>query len=367
MDPLLPPSDRFNQPDADADLGRILYKTGSSIKQAFRILYHAFLKCCSGILLAILFLFRHIVWIVIGTVLGLGYGWYVMNKNGTKYQSDMIIKTNFNSTRSVYNAIDYLNAALYNGRDEELAAIFHITPKEASMIESFSAEPVESEVIKAQMYRDLFLVNSRNIRNITPDTVWMRTITFADFKKSLTRFDYPYQEISVTATNAFLFSKLQDGFIRQVTQVPLLQEAKKSQIATNAETEELLRTAIGNIDSLRMAYNQRLIKGGSLNDKESNQLTVMQNAQVMRTPELDLYDKQLELQDELRKASARSVTEKEVVEVYSPFSAVGQRVSFLRQSVVRFGSMGFFITISILLLIAFYKALAKMEKRNKLA
>lgn len=367
MDPLLPPSDRFNQPDVDADLGRILYKTGSSIKHALRILYRAFLRLCNSILFIILFLFRHFIWIVVGTVIGLGYGLYVMRKNGTKYQSEMIVKTNFNSTRSLYNAIDYLNAALSNSKDEELASIFHITPEEASMIESFSAEPVESEMIKAQMYRDLFLVNNRNIRNITPDTVWMKTITFSDFKKSLTRFDYPYQEISVTATNAFLFSKLQDGFIKQINQVPLLKEAAKAQIATNAETEQLLRNAIVNIDSLRMVYNQRLLKGQSPNDRESNQLTVLQNAPAARTPELDLYDKLLDLQDELRKSNARSVTEREVVEVYSPFSAVGQKVSFLRQSVVRFGSMGFFLAVAILLMIASYRALAKMEKRTKLA
>ncbi|MBA2250692.1 MAG: hypothetical protein H0W12_10945 [Chitinophagaceae bacterium] len=364
MDPVRQPSGQFEYHDSDADIAKMIYKTAQSVKHAFIYLYRGIQRLVNIFFYILLFLLRNIIWIILGTALGLGYGLYQLNKNGSKFQSQMIVKANFNSIRSLYNTIDYLNAIINTGRKDELAGIFNISPAEAAQIDGFSIEPVESEVIKAEMYKNLFIEN----RHGDPgkmDTVWLRTLNYKDFKEKLTRFDYPYQEISGIATNPVIFAKLQDGIIDQISHIPLLLQSKQKQDVTNKDEEKVIRGAISGIDSLRLAYNQRLIIGHG--STESNQLTLMQTTPETKTPELDLYDKLLDLQDELKKLGQRSVEENNILSVYSPFNPVGQKVSFLKQSVVKYGIWGFTLSVALLFVLAVSRNLVKMEKKKKLA
>jgi hypothetical protein len=364
MDPIIQPPGRIDQSDSDADITKLLYKSGRAVKQGIKTIYLGVKNLFQGILLTFLFLLRNFIWIILATVLGLGYGIYLLSKNGSKYQSQMIVKTNFNSSRSLYNTIDYLNAVRSNGELKRLSAIFNIPPSEVALIENFSIEPVESEIITAEMYKKLFLSNDREISKI--DTAWLRTISYNEFKRSITKYDYPYYEISVIATNPTIFAGLKDGIIKQVSEIPLLKEARNNQISINIDEEKLFKEAMLGIDTLRQVYNVRLANNRP-SGPENNQLTITQSMPQTKTPELDLYDKLFTLQDELTKTRNRAVSEKNVIEIYSPFNSVGQKVSFIRQSVVKYGMYGFTLSIVTLLIIALYRILIKLEKTKQIA
>jgi hypothetical protein len=365
MDPVRQPAGQTNQYDSDGDLNKLLYKFGQSVKQGILLFYRAFVGIGKLFLLAILFLLRNIIWLGVGTALGLGYGVYLLTKNGAKFESQMIVKANFQSSRSLYNTVDYLNAMMGSGRRSEFAQIFNLSPAEASSVQGFYIEPVESEIIKAQIYKDLFIERRSHNPEIKSDTLWQRTVSYKDFKDALTDYDYPFYRITVVATNPGIFSKFADGIVRQVSEIPLLKEASKKHAALNTYDEALIKNAINGIDSLRLAYNQRLMHVPDA--PGSDQLAILGNAPAPTVPELDLYDKLLDLRDELRKSANRSVTEQNVIEIYSPFSAIGQRVSFFKQSVTRFGLLGLVLSVIILLAVALYKLLAALEKKRKLA
>lgn len=362
MDPVRQPAGQTNHHDSDGDLNKLLYKTAQSVKQGIVVVYRAFVGLGKAFLIAFLFLFRNIIWIGVGTALGIGYGVFVLTRNGAKFQSEMIVKANFHSSRSLYNNIDYLNAMIGTGRKSDFAQMFDLTPAEASSVQGFYIEPVESEIIKAQLYKDLF-IERRSHTDTKIDTVWQKTIAYKDFKDALTEYDYPYYRITVVATNSGIFSKFGDGIVKQVSQIPLLNEASKKHTALNAFEDSLIKNAIHGIDTLRQAYNQRMLRAPTA--PGNDQLTILGNAPVSKTPELDLYDKLLDLQDELRRSANRSVTEQNVIEIYSPFSAVGQRVPFFKQSVTSFGLLGLILSLIILLAVALYKALVALEKKRK--
>jgi hypothetical protein len=119
-----------------------------------------------------------------------------------------------------------------------------------------------------------------------------------------------------------------------------------------------------------MAYNERLVKQRPANDLPSTQMTVLQNGSEIKAPELELYDKMLELKDELKKVRNRAVTEKEIIDVYSPFNAEGKKVSFF-QSVWKYALMGLELVAALLVLKLLYTSLvtydASVQKKKRIS
>src|SRR5687768_15026054 len=145
------------QRDPDADVSMLLYKTGKAFKQFLLWIGRGFKRIEGLLLMTLLFLFRNFIWLLVGLVLGLSYGLYKQTK-ASGYTSQMVVKANYNSSRALYNAVDYLNALISTGQLNELAAIFGITEAEAGNLSEFTIEPVESEVIIASMYKEEFFL-----------------------------------------------------------------------------------------------------------------------------------------------------------------------------------------------------------------
>jgi hypothetical protein len=343
------------------DLSILFYKSGRSLKYLSKSVGKGFTRFGNAILLTILFLMRNFLWIALGTIIGLGYGIYLLNKSGSSYSSEMTVKANFNSARSLYNTMDYLNALISNRQTDDLAHIFGIEEKDAKRLSNFKAQPLETELIISDIYKEQFL-NLNRSSIIRQDTFWLRTLKYNEFKESLTPFDYPLHKITVISTNPAVFGKLEKGIIDHVSNNSLFQEIRKRQAGSNKEEEDLLQSAIYKLDTLRQAYNQRLIRGADAAIPGGNQLTVLQSTPNIKTPELEVFDKMMELIDALKKSRTRAITEKDIIEVYSPFNVVGQKISFLQQNVAKYSLIGFGLSLLILLLIAFYKYLLAFER-----
>jgi hypothetical protein len=313
----------------------------------------------------LLFLIKNIWWLVIGTAIGLGYGFYLLQRNGMNFHSEMTVKANFNSSTALYNAVDYINALIGTGQTKELGSIFSVPEAEAKKIRGVSATPIESEMASSELYRDRYLKVSRG-NLVRQDTFWLRALTYDKFKESLTKYDYPFHTISVVATSPTIFSKLQLGIIAYISNNRLLQQIKEKTAHSNQQEQQLLESAIGKLDTLRRAYNDRLMKGQSATTPLGSQLSIVESSPTGKVPELELYDKMLELNDELNNARNKSVTENEIVEILSPFNPTGQRVSFFRQNITQYSALGFLTALVILLAIAFNKYLRAFEKRHQL-
>ena len=143
------------QRDPDADINMLLYKTGRAFKQFILWIGRGFKRIETLLLMTLLFLFRNFIWLLVGLILGLAYGLYKQTKS-SGYSSEMVVKANYNSSRSLYNAIEYLNALISTKQTNELSTIFEVTPAEAATLSEFSVEPVKSEMIVAGMYKEEF-------------------------------------------------------------------------------------------------------------------------------------------------------------------------------------------------------------------
>ena len=351
--------------ESDGDVGLLLYKTGHALKQFFIWIGKILSQFGQAVISLIVFLFRNAIWLLAGTLIGLGYGYFGYKKQGDTYTAQMSVKANFNSTRSLYNTIEYLNSLIAANKTDELSKIFGITEPEADRLIEFSCTFIESEIITAEMYKQQFMQYDHKSAWTRVDTFWLRTIEYGHFKEELTKYDYPYHEIGVKSTNSSIFSRLEKGIVNYISRVELLQEIKDQQLISNNDEEKILTAAIQNIDTLRRAYNLRLSRGESTETPGVNQLTFLQSTPEVKTPELQLYDKLMDLLDQLKKSRIKNTTEKDVIEVLSSFNPIGKRLTFLQQNGTRDILAGLAVSIIILSLIATYKELNRLEKSKR--
>jgi hypothetical protein len=349
----------------DVDLGQLFQRTDSAINNVFRSLARLMRRLGNAILDFLFFLRRNLLWLLLGTLIGLGYGYYLVSKYGSRYTADLTVQANFNSTRAMYGAVDYFNALIGYGRVDELSRILKITPAEAASLRSMEANPVRSEIITSQIYQDQYIKNQFGLRP-RMDTFWSRIINYNDFKSSLTKYDYPVQEITVTSTDPAIFPKIQEGIISKISSNELLQETKNKSSAANKETVDMLASSIKSLDTLSASYNKRLSNIPPTADSKGNSVMLMDGNITPHFPELDIYDKILQVSDELKNAQNKYVLENNVIQIYSPFSSMGQRENFFKQAMVRYGIFGLVAAFVILTGISLYKYLNRLEKERKM-
>jgi hypothetical protein len=362
MEPKQKPTPHTTRED-DVDLGHLFNQTGSAITNFFNWLGRVFNALGHAFLLFLFFLKRNFLWLLAGLLLGMGYGLFVSTKSGSSYYSRMTVKTNFHSSRALYGTMDYFNALISSGQTAELSKLFSLTASEASSITYFEAEPVKSEVITADLYREKFL-NLYHNTQVRMDTFWVKTITYNEFKNSLTNFDYPLHHIKVISYNPYVFPKIQQGLINYISENETLKKVRANGEELNTEEINLLESSIRSLDTLRNAYTKRLAAGITSGEKGNN-ITMLEGDMVMNPPELELYNKVLQLKDELKMVKNQAVLEKNILEIYSPFSSVGRKEGFLKQKITQFGLLGLLIAFIITAFAGLYKTLTRLENVYK--
>jgi len=346
--------------DHDIDLGFVLYRTGQAFKQLIFFLVRCLRDFLRVIIYFLLLLKRNIIWLGLGAVAGLGYGIY-RNAGGSKYQysSSSIVKMNFGSTPSLYNSIEYLNSLIDQGNQNELAKIFGITNEEASTITDFNASPVKNDIVAADLYTEQFF-RRRSSEYTRTDTFWGKVIPFNDFKSELTKFDYPMHTIIAISSNAHLFPKLQQGIVNLISEKESLQQNKVLYRKSLDDQEQLLEHSLQSLDTLNDAYIKKLLQHNAEKENSVNNI-ISPDRLAVRVPELELYDKIIFMKDELAALRTKSMMNREIVQVYAPFNATGERKNVLVVDLAKTTAYGLAIAIIVVLLVVVFISLGKIR------
>jgi hypothetical protein len=341
----------------DVDLGTVLYKTGQAINRTIKFIGEFFKAIFQTTLLGMVFLRNNIGWLVLGSLAGLGYGLYQSFSSGFRYTSVTTVKMNFGSTRALYNTADYLNGLRSRNKTNELSKIFNISAKEALAISNFEVAPVMNDLVAADMYKEMFMKNRRN-DNIRQDTFWTRVMKFEDFKKQLTKYDYPVQEVTAICTDAEVFSKLQQGFVDLLSQNEMLKRNKELQTNTVKAEDTILQNSLKQLDTLSSSYNKRILRESTEKEGSVSNLTILDKT-MPKAAELDLYNTKMALKDELTTLRMKNVDQQDIMQVYSPFSPIGKQQGVYSQSYFKSALNGLIVTFAILLALVLYRFLGK--------
>jgi hypothetical protein len=348
--------------ETEIDLGvffnlieRIFRKVISFISAFFLSIFQLFIEL-------LLFIKRKIIWLVIGALVGLTFGLQRYFTKGPTYYSEMVVRTNFESAKPLYNQINYFNSLIDQKQYKELASIFGLKENEASNLSSFNISPIDDYLETARLYKNTFLDYKRSGIQKT-DTLWVKTIKFNEFKERLKPYDYPLQKIKLYSTDPRLYAKVQNGLLHSVNNNKALQYFKQGFNGIHNDEVHILQRSLTGIDSLRQAY---IKKAGISSTSGNDRTNVIISDTGISSPEIELIDKELMIKDELVQTRRRAIEEQEILQVYSGFTPGGIRVTDIsRQLYVKYTLWGLLAAFGILLLFEFFKYLDRIDKGRR--
>jgi hypothetical protein len=117
-----------------------------------------------------------------------------------------------------------------------------------------------------------------------------------------------------------------------------------------------------------MAFIERLRKQTTDGKEPSTNVNIAQGAQPVKptstTPELELFDKTLQLKDELRAFRTNNLKNRELVQVYAPLNPAGKKVGIFGQHPIYFGIRTVAIALVILIIFESYRWIGRYEKEK---
>ena len=262
----------------------------------------------------------------------------------------------------LYNKLEYFNSLIKLGRTKDLAKTFSITEIQANKLKEFTVSPIRNDFEAAKLYRTTFLDNIRN--NDTGDTLWSKTMSFNEFKKTLSDIDFPLQKVRLYSSDPDVYSNVERGLINSVVNNKSLQSIKDSTSEMLNDEEYILQRSLNGLDSLRDGYNKR-IRNLALGWKGEGNNVVIADKEI-KSPEVELFDKELILKDELIKAKKRKIEQQDILQVYAGFNATGMKVSSFNQDFTKYSWIGLLISFIVVLLVNLFIYLGKIEKKRKL-
>lgn len=347
----------------DVDLGVMFQLIGNGFRKLGNFIRELFVGFTNGMLFILIFLKKRMWWILGALVLGYSWGTYQNYKNGVKYYSVMTARFHQGSTNALYHTIGYLNNMISVGRVDELAKVLSISKADAQTLRSFEAEPIKNESEVSALYKQQFFSFYRG-QVVRTDTFWTRVIPYKDFKLGLTNFDYPLQEISVVSTQIDVFKKLQQGFIDAVCSNGDLKKQLEINKKMQQDEEAAIITSIRGLDTLRAVYNEKLRRAGNGPGNTTN-FNLSEQGLSNKAPELELFDKMMQLKDELRLSRQRELGNTELVQVEGAFGDVGRRSNILRQGAITTALQALTLLLVIFLVYESYNVIGYYEKKQK--
>ncbi|MFL5773492.1 MAG: hypothetical protein ACJ75F_10060 [Flavisolibacter sp.] len=348
------------QRENEVDLG-VFFTIAGKIFRSIGNFFVSIFKFLFTLLIAFFLLIKNnFLWLALSAILGFSVGLYKSFSSGPSYYAEMVVTTNFESSRFLYQKIDYFNALISGKQRSTLSKTFGLTSEQAAKLMSFKIRPIDDPLQSAKLYRDNFLEYRRN-EIYGADTLWSKTIKYKDFVDRLTKFDYPQQIIRLYSRDPDIFSQVQQGLVNLIRSNPSLKQYRDANAEIWRKEEEILTSSLNGIDSLRGAYNKKI--ASTTPNSEPAGIFMAQSSQ--RAPEIELYDKELLLKDELSYIKRKRIEQNDIIQVNSDFNSVGTRVPKLDEDAVFYALIALITVFVIILLIKFYRYLNIVEKKQK--
>ena len=305
-----------NNQSEEVDLGQLFKVIGNGFRSFFNGIASIFKGIFEGIIFVLAHFYKRWYWytgvIIVGFIIG-----FVLNSTSEKsYGAYMYIKTNFNSSRQVYENMKQLHQLANVDQDTiELGRLLDISPSEASKIKGFYIMSNTDRNTVSEMY-------SEYRQNL--DSVSQSELTFEIYKESLADYELPVHQIEVAATDKFIYKEIEKAFVEELANNDYLLELSEVNTENLISEVETLEKQVDKTDFLieeflkiKIAQSQKPESNGTnlyMGDSESDKSAINEG---------QLLKEQLRLQEDKREAMRKLVEEKDVISVISGFPSSG--------------------------------------------
>ena len=300
--------------EEEVDLGSLFLIIGKGFAKFFNFIGNIFKGFFHGVIITLVFLKNNIIKIGIAALLGGVIGLFLEVKKGDTYESELLVKPNFNSTRQLYDIINYYDNLVQQEDTTGLAETFKLDKLAAASLKEFTIEPVVSE-------NDI--INSYNVFVSSADTTAIKSYSFVEFKKAFTAYDYRLHKVTVTSTQNNVFDKLEDVIIASVASNKYFNRIKVLSNKNLNRTDSLYRQNLAQIDSLRKVYMEVMLDEAK---KKTNGTSIDLGGEKTTTKELDLFATSREINADLKNISSEKATNYDVINIISNFQPIGTKV-----------------------------------------
>jgi len=344
-------SDSKKTNEEEVDLGSLFLIIGKGFSKLFSFVGNIFLKLFNIIINILLFVKSNLLKIGIGALIGATIGLFFEFKAETTYIGSLQVQPNFESTRQLYNNINYYNDLVKQKEIKLLSKTFNISEEEASSLKNFNITPIVNENDILTSYDELIL---------SVDTLTVRSYSFEKFKNMFTNYDYNIHDINVVATKNNIFPKLDRTIIESITDNKYFENLKKINTENLSTTEKLIRKNLMQVDSLHYLYKKVLLEEAKKNNSSTN---IDLGASKAGNKELELFKTNRQLNRDLKDVSEDLTEKSEIINIISNFQPVGHEVKEIQKNkAFRFTLIGIVLSTLILILIKFNEFLNNYKK-----
>lgn len=334
--------------EEEVDLSSLFVIIGKGFSKLFAFIGNIF-KGIFDFLIQILFFFKeNMIKIGLATLIGTISGGILDYQGDTIYESEMIVKPNFGSTKQLYTNIEYFNNLTGQEDKSKLVELFKLTEEEALSIQSFEIEPVISE-------NDIVKSYDKVVTSI--DTLSSKNYSYAQFKNSFTDVNYDMHIIRVKSTLNNIFNKFNNTILSGIANNKYFKTIQKVTIENIHRSDSIYRKNLIQVDSLRQLYAKVLLEE-SKQGKSETTINTGKGSEVSKPKEIELFNTTNVINDKLRFVNYEKSEKSKIINVVSSFQNIGSASGgILSNNFVKFAIIGFLLMTLFLLLIKLNKFL----------
>lgn len=306
--------------EEEVDLGSLFRIIGKGFSRLINFIVTICLGLFDFIVTILLFFRKHALKILIVGIVGGAIGYFLDMDKEVVYESKMLVKPNFKSTKQLYSNIKFYDDLVGQKEYELLKETFGISTEEAESLRGFSIESIENENDIINAYNDLVL---------SVDTLSIKNYKVKEFKRAFTEYDFEVHEIKVKSTLNKVFAKFDKTILSSIVNNEYFKKIKESKNQNLDRSFKLYQKDLVEADTLRKVYMKALLEESK---KPTQGTSIDMGNRVGNNKEIELFTTSRTINSLLNRINEDKAKKSEVINVISSFQAVGTKSGGLRNS-----------------------------------
>lgn len=347
-----------SQQSDEVSLGELFQLIGNMFNRFFQFIGGVFNKLFLAFVWFVFFIKKHVLKLVIASVIGFSYGFFKEKTTEPVYKSYITVKQNYNTGENLYGSISYYNDLVKQEDFVTLGSVLGIEKEKAASILEFEIESVITENEKIKNYYNYVKTLDSNIA---------LKVNYEKYIENSKNFNHKFQQISVKARVRENFNKVFNQLLKNVNSNDYFKREQEKDLLELSNKELALKEALVNSDSLKATYKRILEK--SLDNRKGSEIGItFEGANDKgQTKEFDLYINDIDLRRELVDITRERLDKENIIEIISSkkdSGAIDDKKEMLGKRVspgMFYGIILVLLTFVVLLGLSFIKFLDKYK------
>ena len=337
--------------EEEVDLGSLFVIIGKGFSNLFNFIGNLFKGVFHFLIIILLFLKQHLLPIGIAALLGLTAGCVIEVKTPKRYTSDLLLQTNFKSSRQLYDNISFYNNLVKQRDTFGLEQTFGLDKQAAASLKKFTITPIKNQNDIISGYNELIL---------KADTATVRNYKFEDFKESFSDFDFKLHEITVIAEKNNIFKGIGDVIITSVVKNEYFNTLKNITNENLNRLDSRYRQNLVQLDSFGNVFMRVLLAGSK---KVSNGTNIDFAGENRSAKEIEIFYTNQRVNELLEEVAAEKLEKNEIINIVSNFESIGNEINDVTENkAFQLAALFALATILVLLLLKLNRYLNNYKK-----